>query len=44
MQISGGVVKAELPVADELLARPKCAERLRQFQIVDVRPRRKLNF
>ena len=40
-------VKAEPPVAAELLARSKCAKRLRKFQIVDVKPiraRRKLNF
>ena len=41
-------MKAESPVAAELLlVRPKCAKRLRKFQIVDVRPiraRRKLNF
>ena len=40
-------VKAESPVAAELLIRPKCAKRMQKFQIVDVRPiraRRKLNF
>ena len=40
-------VKAESPVAAELLVHPKCAKRLRKFQIVDVSPiraRRKLNF
>ena len=40
-------VKTESSVAAELLVRPKCAKRLRKFQIVDVRPirvRRKLNF
>ena len=40
-------VKEESPVVAELLVRPKCATRLRKFQIVEVRPiraRRKLNF
>ena len=40
-------VKAESPVAVELLVGTKRAKRLRKFQIVDVSPiraRRKLNF
>ena len=40
-------VMEESSVAADLLVRPKCAKRLRKFQIVEVRPiraRRKLNF
>ena len=40
-------VMEESSVAADLLVRPKCAKRLRKFQIVEIRPiraRRKLNF